>query len=138
VTRSPVAYTNCTRCYRVVFRHQISSNRLPRINPFLVYYPRVNATRSKTPYNGGNENVSLSVRSLSNSTFNLSQERAGALRALALQLRSRDICHKNDMNKGVMSDQNRGQMSSGVLKASDGQRNFIKREIPVARINALI
>jgi hypothetical protein len=27
-----------------------------------------------------------------------------------------------------MSDQNRGQMSSGVLKASDGQRNFIKRE----------
>jgi hypothetical protein len=33
------------------------------------------------------------------------------------------------MNKGVMSDQNRGQMSSGVLKASDGQRNFIKREI---------
>jgi hypothetical protein len=33
------------------------------------------------------------------------------------------------MNKGVMLDQNRGQMSSGVLKASDGQRNFIKREI---------
>jgi hypothetical protein len=28
------------------------------------------------------------------------------------------------MNKGVMSDQNRGQMSSGVLKASDGQRNY--------------
>jgi hypothetical protein len=32
------------------------------------------------------------------------------------------------MVKGVMSDQNRGQMSSGVLKASDRQRNFIKRE----------
>jgi glutamine phosphoribosylpyrophosphate amidotransferase len=32
------------------------------------------------------------------------------------------------MNKGVMSDQNRGQMSSGILKASDRQRNFIKRE----------
>jgi hypothetical protein len=28
----------------------------------------------------------------------------------------------------MMTDQNRGQMSSGVLKASDGQRNFIKRE----------
>jgi hypothetical protein len=26
-------------------------------------------------------------------------------------------------------DQNRGQMSSAVLKASDGQRNFIKREM---------
>jgi hypothetical protein len=32
------------------------------------------------------------------------------------------------MNKEVMSDQNGGQMSIGVLKASDGQRNFIKRE----------
>jgi hypothetical protein len=60
------------------------------------------------------------------------QERAGALRAPALQLRSRDIRHKNDMIKGVMSDQNRGQMSSGVLKASDRQRNFIKREISTA------
>jgi hypothetical protein len=55
MTQLPVAYMNCTRRYRVVFRHQISSNRLPRINPFLVYYPRVNATWSKTPYNGGNE-----------------------------------------------------------------------------------
>jgi hypothetical protein len=35
------------------------------------------------------------------------------------------------MIKGVISDQNRGQMSSGVLKASDRQRNFIKREMRV-------
>jgi hypothetical protein len=27
---------------------------------------------------------------------------------------AQDIRHENDMNKGVISDQNRGQMSSGV------------------------
>jgi hypothetical protein len=37
-----------------------------------------------------------------------------------------------------MSDQNRGQMSSGVLKASDGQRNFIKRENYKLRENGSI